>query len=185
VSPLAKEKSSLFGEGEKKVKTEKEERERKVSLGEGKRPSVPSVCYFWHDNFDFSRRYSHLPLYAFFFEREREKVLLLTHHTRSFSPLKRKHQTERHRHATNTPAFCAAMHRVVKHRERAFGATEETSLRRSLLCASRGEEQRRVVQPPTHRYPIRRVQLPGHSIDARDLRHLQRQKRTSIHRFIS
>ena len=90
MSPLAKEKSSRFGEGEKKVKTEKREEERKKkSLEEGERPSVKAtqrrVCYFWHDNFNFSRRYSHLPIYAFFFrEREERKYLFSLNNTSSF-----------------------------------------------------------------------------------------------------
>lgn len=55
VSPLAKEKSSLLGKEIKKVKTKKEERERKVSLGEGKRPFVRACAIFGTTRISISR----------------------------------------------------------------------------------------------------------------------------------
>ena len=65
------------------MKTKKEERERKVSLGEGKRPFVRACAIFGTTRISISRvgiRTS--PFSLSFFERE--EVLLLTHHTRSF-----------------------------------------------------------------------------------------------------
>lgn len=145
VSPLAKRKALFWGRRKKSEDRKKGERKKSLSLGEGKRPrkvkatQKTCVCVlFLARQFRFlSCRYSNLPVYAFFF-RERERKCTSSHSPHRVFP-KTQHQTERHRHATSTPAFCAAMHRVVKHRERAFGATGETPLRRSLLCASRGE----------------------------------------------
>jgi Grx4 family monothiol glutaredoxin len=87
VSPLAKRKALFLGEGEKKVKTRKKERERKVSLGEGKRPrkgDPKDACAIFGTTISISRvgiRTSPFTHSLF----GREEVLLLTHHT-EYSP---------------------------------------------------------------------------------------------------